>query len=83
MCRFKMTYSQINQNTNKEIYFKEEFPGASRLDCSLTEERMPIGRKFGMQNLENFRNFSLNPEYLGPYARTSLVMTQVHQVILG
>ena len=64
------------------MYFKEEFPGPLRLDCSLTEERMPIRRKFGMQNLENIRNFSLNTEYLGPYAKTSLVMTQIHQVIL-
>lgn len=50
------------------MYFKEEFPGFSRLDCSLTEKRMPIRRKFGIENLENIKNLSLNTEYLGPFA---------------
>lgn len=41
------------------MYFKE-FPGSSRPDYSLTEKSMPIRRKFGMENLENIRNLSIN-----------------------
>lgn len=61
------------------MYFKEEFPVPSRLDCSPTKKRMPIRRKFSLQNLEDIRDFSLNTEYLAPYAKTNLV---IHQVIL-
>lgn len=43
---------------------------------------MPIRRNFGIESLENIRNLSLNTECFGPFAKVSLVMTEIHQVIL-